>query len=807
MLPLKHASCQYGKKRQNHGIQIKLEFDRERIVQRGEQRILTSACTEYKNFRIDLIGDVFSHMPPGTSTFASWILPLKVRDLNSHRKKASMLDFDYEVSGDEKTNNVKKNNVNVIDERLERGTAVEANYKGKGKWYKGKITYVNSDGTFDIMYNDGDKESRVRKQNVQVYSKKKSSRDRDATITHNNPTIIFTLGAYKLSHATLNKNLQKMANGGDPPFCLDLIARKVGDEGKGKDVLYRKVGDEEKGKSKDVLLCRVATKASLMIASLEVKVAAEAKCVNIKLRKSAIPPSLIAAADARRETSRLRRAILFCRWWFYPVMYSLLCWILLTAPRTIDVLPNTRIVFFHKDIANRTLTNVLVPIPRTRSQAFKLGIVYSKYVTLTNDNMQAPVDNLQNVKSQLLDEAASIIALLDNENERSLFHKLTHKHKASIATLTENDLMSTLQRLESEENHISLLARVTSVFTIVNLMWLVSIVGIGISILPSILTILKPFKLAIVRLCKKVYYKIVEPICRMLHEQCVLEFFAWMVVCQVLIDAYKYYGADAGLYIAITSIMLAVTSMSYSTLLHAASFKHQNNRSDLVYARWGAVTLFPVAIIYQSSLLGYIAVALLYHLIGFSFFCHGMCYYIGFDSNDALERCTISSAFLLIIMFCIKYAIGRSNDVTPFETFENYLLVPFESAVSVLGCIVLYTGLLIMSSKSYKRSRYDRRNKCWIPSPAGYIFRNIMMAVSLSFGFFFGMMLDLSGMYNTACVFGVLWVVYHYSYFHLMERKWDGWILVLIISLIMWRLALWLHLHPNFIIACITSIS
>lgn len=41
------------------------------------------------------------------------------------------------------------------------GDAVEANYRGKGKYYPGRVALVRSDGTFDIDYDDGDKETRV----------------------------------------------------------------------------------------------------------------------------------------------------------------------------------------------------------------------------------------------------------------------------------------------------------------------------------------------------------------------------------------------------------------------------------------------------------------------------------------------------------------------------------------------------------------------------------------------------------------------------------------------------------------------
>lgn len=39
------------------------------------------------------------------------------------------------------------------------GTRVEANYRGRGKWYSGEITTDYGDGTYDIAYDDGDQES------------------------------------------------------------------------------------------------------------------------------------------------------------------------------------------------------------------------------------------------------------------------------------------------------------------------------------------------------------------------------------------------------------------------------------------------------------------------------------------------------------------------------------------------------------------------------------------------------------------------------------------------------------------------
>jgi hypothetical protein len=45
--------------------------------------------------------------------------------------------------------------------KIEEGSKVEGNFRGKGRWYKGKVTRDRRDGTFDIDYDDGESETRV----------------------------------------------------------------------------------------------------------------------------------------------------------------------------------------------------------------------------------------------------------------------------------------------------------------------------------------------------------------------------------------------------------------------------------------------------------------------------------------------------------------------------------------------------------------------------------------------------------------------------------------------------------------------
>ena len=52
------------------------------------------------------------------------------------------------------------------------GDAVEADFRGRGRYYAGKITSVREDGSYDILYEDGDAEACVAPESVRRRSEK-----------------------------------------------------------------------------------------------------------------------------------------------------------------------------------------------------------------------------------------------------------------------------------------------------------------------------------------------------------------------------------------------------------------------------------------------------------------------------------------------------------------------------------------------------------------------------------------------------------------------------------------------------------
>ena len=61
---------------------------------------------------------------------------------------------------------------NGTDASISTGDRVEAKLKGWTKYYKGKITRENRDGTYDILFDDGERKSKVDAKLIKSLEKK-----------------------------------------------------------------------------------------------------------------------------------------------------------------------------------------------------------------------------------------------------------------------------------------------------------------------------------------------------------------------------------------------------------------------------------------------------------------------------------------------------------------------------------------------------------------------------------------------------------------------------------------------------------
>ena len=63
---------------------------------------------------------------------------------------------------------ISKSNTSTCTCTLEEGVSVEARFRDKGiPFYKGTISRVNPDVTFDISYEDGDRDTKLQLEHIQ----------------------------------------------------------------------------------------------------------------------------------------------------------------------------------------------------------------------------------------------------------------------------------------------------------------------------------------------------------------------------------------------------------------------------------------------------------------------------------------------------------------------------------------------------------------------------------------------------------------------------------------------------------------
>lgn len=100
----------------------------------------------------------------------------------------------------------------------------------------------------------------------------------------------------------------------------------------------------------------------------------------------------------------------------------------------------------------------------------------------------------------------------------------------------------------------------------------------------------------------------------------------------------------------------------------------------------------PLAIVFESSFLGYVVFGIFFVMIGFRMYFFGLGVALGWNNRDDLERSALTAA---LVMIC--YATIRANG------FDETYTQPFASSSTVLGANIHYLALLIYSSQYYGR--------------------------------------------------------------------------------------------------------
>jgi hypothetical protein len=592
--------------------------------------------------------------------------------------------------------------------------------------------------------------------------------------------LTFTLGAKQLSRETLERTLENLRDSGDPFFSLDMI-----------------FGDEHTDGPGTVL--RAVTKASLMLASLA------GKSSNASISRDALVndheqyDNLIRSADARRNPPFGLAAVCHLLWLcFLPILFVSFSWWLVLSmnkvavpasfvqtrdllfpglPRlvrfgTIDNDANVTGVYGHP-ITAPGIELEMPPLPKTRTVAFELGSIWAQ---LGGGERTSKIDD--HTQTRLYETAAVLL----------------QRPKSSIHTVEQLTAILANLRVEESKIQTSVAQRVYGLFSTVNIIWLVSIIGICVSIGPSVYYTLKPLRAFFYRCWRSLLDNVLEPLVRKCHQLRIFELGAWVMSWWVCVDAYRFYGKDAGRYIGITGTCFSVLACIYTMITHGGKITQRLKlTSEAARSEWFAryltwyatLSCLPLCLIFESDFLSFVAVGCIFWKLGFGGMAGRFCYVIGFSNDDALMRCAYASTGLLLSLLALR-------------VFGSPLVVklsPLHSPISIFGSLVLYVALLIVSSKYYFRK----------DKPV-YLVRQGMMCTALLAGHTIGSAYGFGGLVNSTSVFMVLYF-WTKSIEISNELKLSGWLVVLFTSLLLWRSSLYLHTHPSMIVSMFTGVA
>merc|ERR1719329_315289 len=360
--------------------------------------------------------------------------------------------------------------------------------------------------------------------------------------------------------------------------------------------------------------------------------------------------------------------------------------------------------------------------------------------------------------------------------------------------VTADEICSLRADLVLAQGHRSVWQRVRGFFSFVNALWLGAIFGITISIGPVIWEITKPLRKFFKRLALKlrtalIWFaeKILVPLVSRLHMWGVWEALAHFLSLALVVQGVRL-PQDPGLVVCVSGIVGSGFSMLYSFRLHAARLNNDKLESALVHFTYlvFGVLACPLAVLFQSTLLGYLAVGCVLSFLGLSGAMSPLCYAIGWDDEESAVLSCAAGAFS-VAAFGAARAAGLEIEV----------LAPFVSPVSVLGGLTYYLSLLILSSRHYTGTK-AQENK--------YMAYNFGMLVSIVVWQAFGRIFGMVGLVSTSTVFLVLWCLEKSEELH-NHLGLNGWFLILFGSIFTYFAALWLHAHPDFVVSVFNSMA
>jgi hypothetical protein len=341
------------------------------------------------------------------------------------------------------------------------------------------------------------------------------------------------------------------------------------------------------------------------------------------------------------------------------------------------------------------------------------------------------------------------------------------KINGKMIKITPEQLIQMRSILVEMESGTSIIQRVRGCFTFINFIWLLSIVGIAITISPVLMMFAKPIH----KFIRYFAMEIILPFLRAIKP--VYEAIVWSLSYSLIIHASRYIDTDSKVFICLTGLFGAMIAMTYTTYLHKPVLP--SKIYGMMVSMFFAIISLPLAVHFDSILIAFYGVFAMYSALGFGISVSGLCYYVGFENHEALERCLLSSFFLVIGLLW--------GHITRPDLMQTIcVLIP---ALNVLGSVTYFIALLIKTHNTVHDAYWP--TQFWM----------ILSLVSIGC---LGSIYQIQSLRNVSMVFTVLYMMEKIG--DLVLRMTDSVaVLIFFISVMLWRASLYLHQNPTLLLS------
>ena len=348
------------------------------------------------------------------------------------------------------------------------------------------------------------------------------------------------------------------------------------------------------------------------------------------------------------------------------------------------------------------LQKVMPLHPKSMSEAFQLGQLYEKASNLapTGEKMVELLQQTANISGRATVKLAELLALPDSI-------KLADDNRGPVS-------------------------RILGLFSIVNAIWLVSILGLTVTVGPFLWILARPIR----RILVKLWSDVIIP--TLIKCRRVFEYVFYAISVYLIVESARYANTDAysmvGTMTGLTGVCALFLSWAYTTFLNSTGGGNPETWWGLSTAIVGSAAI-PVAYLHHSTLIGYVAVAALLQCLGVSGCSSGLCVFIGFDSESQVLRTAGASLWLTLFNASLRAL-----------NIKNEWLHPLQPAVGVIGTTVYFLALLIFTFERY-----------WYRNRFSNFVRELIYVSNIAAYYFVGEFLGMPGTVNVARVYGALW--------------------------------------------------